>query len=92
MNPGPAISARSDSGAREVESLDDRLREVARLSAERLGEHHREIRRPIAERRIARTLDDRLDVVRRAERLRGASELRAQEFGAVHYLSELRAR
>ena len=58
---------RADSGAREVDALDDGRREIARLLAERLREHHREIRRPIAERRIARTLDDRLDGVRRAE-------------------------
>ena len=48
-------------------------------------EHHREIRRPIAERRIARTLDDWLDVIGRAERLRGTGQLRAEEIGAVHH-------
>src|SRR5262249_42903050 len=43
-------------GAREVEPLDDRRGEVARTNAQLLREHHREIRRPVAKRRIARSL------------------------------------
>ena len=45
----------------------------------RFGEDHRQIRRPVAERRIAQTLDDRRDVTGRAERMRGTSQLRAKE-------------
>ena len=78
----------ADARARKVDALDDGLRQIARLLAERLGEHHRETGRPIAERRIPRPFDHGFDGVRRAERLRGANEFGAEEFSAVHYLSD----
>src|SRR6185437_14378673 len=40
---------------------------------------------PVSERGIARPLDHRLDAVGRAERLRSAHQLCAQQIGAVHY-------
>jgi hypothetical protein len=79
---------RTDSSACKIQSLDQRLSEVTRLFPERLGEHHRHVRRPVAECGIARALDDRLDSVWRAERERRTHEFRAQQFSPVHHLSD----
>ena len=49
MKPGPAMSTLLTPAAREIELLDELRREVARLFAERLGEHHREIGAPVAD-------------------------------------------
>ena len=58
---------RLDSSASEVEAFDDCRREIAGLSPHAFREDHRQIRRPIAERGIARTFDDWRDVIGRAE-------------------------
>ncbi len=84
----PRDLGRTDSRSQVVEPLDDRRRDVARLFAERLGEHHREIGGPVAERRIARPLDHWLDVLGCAEGPHGANELGAERLSRVHQPSE----
>ena len=67
--------------AREVQRLDDLLPRDRAAYFHRLREHDREIRRPVAERGIARALEHRLDVLGRTERLRGSRELGAKQIG-----------
>ena len=55
--PRPRDLRRRETCRTAIDGVDQSLREVARLLAERLGEHHGEVRRPIAERGIARTLE-----------------------------------
>src|SRR5689334_3971440 len=74
-----------DAGARIIEAFDDRCREVARLEAELLGEDQRQVRSPVAERRIPWPLENRVDISGRTERVRGASQLRAQQIRVRHY-------
>ena len=50
-----------------VELPDQRFGDVAWLLPERAREHHRGVRRPVTERGIARALDDRVEVVGRAD-------------------------
>src|SRR5436305_5774196 len=80
---------RTNAGALEVERVDDRLREVTRLALERLGKNEGDIRRPIAEGRIARPLDCGLDVLGRAKGARRARELGAKQIGVRHQVPEL---
>ena len=84
MNPGPATSAELMPARAKSSRSTIALRQIARLHAERLRQHHREIGGPIAERGIARPLEHGLDRVGRAERVRGTHELRAEGLGAVH--------
>src|SRR5258706_11595871 len=71
-----------DACRRAIDAVDQLEREIAWLPREGLRQHHREIRGPIAERGIARALEQRLDVAGRAERSRRALELTTKRVGA----------
>ena len=69
---------RGEAGRRAIEGVDQPLRQVTRLLAKLLREHHGDVRRPIAKRRVAWALEERHDVIRRTERDSGASDLSPQ--------------
>ena len=68
----------------EVELLDEPRRERARLLAERLGEHHREVGAPVAVHRIARAFEHGNDRVGRTELTRGIHQRRTNEIVGHH--------
>ena len=80
------------SDTRLVHRRDERFGDVARLSAERLGEHHREIGGPVAERRITRPFENRRNVVGRTEGARCARKLGAQGVGVSHKIRDVEKR
>ncbi len=68
----------------EVELLDETRRERAWLVAERLGQHHREVRAPVAVRGIAGALEHRRDRVGRTELTRGIQQRRTDLIDGHH--------
>src|SRR5690349_195941 len=79
---------RSNPGATKVQRLHEGLCEVARLGVERLREYEREIRRPVAESGIARSLERGLDGLGRAERPRRSCQLGAKEISGGHQVPD----
>jgi len=73
-------------GGTDVEQRHDRVGEIARLPPKGLGERQCEIGTPVTERRIARSLEGRLEGIGRAKRPGDAGQLGAQRVRARHSL------
>ena len=66
------------------------LRNVARLGAQRLGEHHRQIGCPVSMRCFAWTFQQRLDILGRADSARRTNQLGADLISGGHSLFDFR--
>ncbi len=73
-----------DAGVREVDIVANRNGDLGWLAAERTRKHHRDVACPIGERRVARTLQQRLDVFGRADAQRRSLELGANAIRKIH--------
>ncbi len=75
-----------DSGARQTQLVTKRGGDLGGLAAQRTREHHRDVARPISERRITRSLHHRIDVRRRTKGKRRALQLGANTVSEIHSL------
>src|ERR1051326_4528030 len=75
---------RPNAGTAIIDGVDDALRDIAWLASKRLRENHRQIRRPVTERRISRPLEHWLDGLGRADGPRRTRELGAELRGGRH--------
>ena len=73
-----------DASVREVDIVANRNGDLGWLATKRARKHHRDVACPIGESRVSRTLQQRLDVVGRADAQRRSFELGADAIRKIH--------